>query len=137
MFSGPLEDRIAIRELNDTYSNGVVRKNAEIWATVWDEDAHWSLMGTAVDGRDAIVAFWKQAMAGLDAVSFHCIPTSIEIEGDRATASCQTQEIMAIKDGSTRIVGGLYEDELVKRDGKWLFSSRIFNIVAEYKPKEG
>lgn len=137
MFSGPLEDRIAIRELNETYSDGVVRKNADIWASVWDEGAHWSLMGTVVEGREAVVALWKQAMGGLDAVSFHCVPTSIVVENGRAKASCQTQEIMAFKDGTTRVVGGLYEDELVKRDGRWLFTSRVFNIVAEYKPKEG
>jgi uncharacterized protein (TIGR02246 family) len=137
MFTGPMEDRLAIRELNETYSDGVVLKDAEIWASVWTEDAHWNLMGTAVDGREAIVALWTQAMGGLDAVSFHCVPTRIEIDGDRAKARCQTQEIMAFKAGNTRIVGGLYEDELVKRDGRWLFTSRIFRIVAEYKPQEG
>jgi uncharacterized protein (TIGR02246 family) len=137
MFTGPIEDRLAIRELNETYSDGVVRKDAGTWASVWIEEAHWNLMGTAVDGRDAIVALWTQAMSGLEAVSFHCVPTSIEIDGDRAKARCQTQEIMAFKAGNTRMVGGQYEDELIKREGHWLFASRIFKIVAEYKPQEG
>ena len=137
MFTGPLEDRIAIRELNEIYGDGVVRHDAETWATVWTEDAHWNLMGNTVDGRDAIVAMWKGAMSGLEAVSFQCLPAAIEIDGDRASARCQTQEVMLFKGGKTRVIGGLYEDELVKRDGRWLFSSRIFRIVAEYNPKEG
>jgi uncharacterized protein (TIGR02246 family) len=137
MFTGPIEDRLAIRELNETYGDGVVRHDAVTWASVWAEDAHWNLMGTEVDGRDAIVSLWTQAMSALDGVSFHCLPASIEIEGNHAMARCQTQEVMRFKDGRTRVVGGLYDDRLVKRGGRWLFASRIFRIVAEYNPQEG
>jgi hypothetical protein len=35
MFTGPLEDRVAITELNGTYADGVVRIDAATWATVW------------------------------------------------------------------------------------------------------
>lgn len=86
------------------------------------------------EGRDAIVGFWEQAMSGLEAVSFHCVPCMIEITGDTATSRVQTQEILHMKDGKTRVVGGLYEDELGKIDGKWQFTHRKFQIVAEYNP---
>lgn len=135
MFKGPLEDRVAIAELHQTYADAVVRADADDWGKVWTEDAHWNLMGHAVDGRDAIVGFWKQAMSGLDAVSFHCIPSMTVVDGDRAVGRCQTQEYMKVKDGTTRAVGGLYEDEMIKRDGQWLYTSRKFRIVAEYNPK--
>ena len=135
MFSGSVEDRLAIRELNDTYGDGVVRVDAETWASVWADDAHWNLMGHTVDGKDAIVGFWRQAMGGFDAVSFSCVPASIEIDGDTATSRVQTQEIMRMADGATRVVGGLYDDKLKKIDGKWLFTSRVFKIVAEYNPQ--
>lgn len=134
MFSGPIEDRVAITELNGTYADGVVRHDAETWATVWADDAHWNLMGMAVDGKDAIVAMWKGAMGGLDAVSFHCVPCMIEVTGNTAQSRVQTQEYMRTKEGQTRAIGGLYEDELIKRDGRWLFSSRKFSIVVEYNP---
>lgn len=137
MFTGPLEDRVAIAELHQTYADAVVRADAEDWSKVWVEDAHWSLMGMEVDGREAIVAFWKQAMSGLDAVSFHCIASMTRIDGDSAVGRCQTQEIMKVKDGTTRMVGGLYEDKMVKRDGRWLYSSRIFRVIGEYVPPKG
>lgn len=137
MFIGPLEDRVAIQELNGTYADGVVRIDADTWASVWAEDAHWNLMGMEVEGRTAIVDLWKGAMSGLTAVSFHCIPCMIEIDGDRARARVQTQEFMLTKEGKTRAVGGLYEDELVKSGGRWFFTRRIFRIVAEYNPQEG
>lgn len=136
MFSGPIEDRLAIRELAELYGDGVVRHDAETWASVWAEDAHWDFMGTHVDGRDAIVALWSQAMSALDAVSFQCVPAAIEVSGDTATARVQTQEVLKFKDGSTRMVGGLYTDRLVRRDGRWVYAERAFRIVAEYQPKD-
>lgn len=137
MFSGPLEDRIAIHELNGIYADGVVRADANTWATVWADDSHWDLMGMEVHGKDAIVTMWKGAMAGLKAVSFHCVPCMIEVSADVAHSRVQTQEYMLTMEGQTRAIGGLYEDELVKRDGRWLFSSRKFRIVVEYSTKEG
>lgn len=137
MFKGPIEDRVAIAELHQTYADAVVRIDADDWGKVWTEDAHWSLMGMEKNGRDEIVEFWKQAMSGLDAVSFHCIASMTVVDGDTATGRCQTQEIMKIKDGTTRMVGGLYEDKMVKQNGQWLYASRVFRIVAEYNPQEG
>ena len=134
MFKGPLEDRIAIREWCETYADAVVRADAADWGKVWTENAHWELMGAKVDGRQAIVAFWEQAMGGLEAVSFQCMPSALEIDGDTAWGRCQTQEYMRVKDGTTRAIGGLYRDKMVRVDGQWLFSERIYNIVAEYKP---
>ena len=132
MFRGPIEDRLAIHELNGTYADGVVRFDAGTWGSVWDDNAHWNLMGHEVNGKDGIVGFWEQAMGGLEAVSFHCVPCMIEVTGDTATSRVQTQEILKAKDGTTRHVGGLYDDELAKVDGEWRFTKRIFKIVAEF-----
>ena len=135
MFTGPLEDRVAITELNGTYADGVVRIDADTWATVWAENAHWNLMGHTVDGKAAIVEMWKGAMSGLEAVSFQCVPCMIQVTGDTANSRVQTQEILKPKDGPTRHVGGLYEDELRKVDGRWQFTKRVFRIVAEHLPQ--
>ena len=135
MFTGPIEDRLAIRELHEIYGDGVVRIDADTWGSVWADNAHWNLMGMEVDGKEAIVAMWKQAMTNFKAVSFSCVPASIEVDGDSATSRVQTQEVMKQADGSTRVIGGLYDDRLAKIDGRWLYTSRIFKIVAEYDPQ--
>ncbi len=137
MFKGPLEDRVAIAELHQTYADAVVRIDAEDWGKVWAKDAHWSLMGMETEGREAIVAFWQQAMSGLEAVSFHCIASMTVVDGDQASGRCQTQEIMKLKDGSTRMIGGLYDDTMVKQGGQWLYASRSFRVVAEFVPAQG
>lgn len=132
MFTGPLEDRVAIQELNGTYADGVVRIDPGTWASVWAEDADWDLMGHQTKGKEAIVAFWNGAMSGLEAVSFHCVPCMIEVTGNTAKSRVQTQEILKPRDGKARHVGGLYEDTLAKIDGQWLFTSRTFKIIAEF-----
>lgn len=134
MFSGPMEDRLAIRELHETYGDGVVRFDKETWGSVWADDADWDFMGMELKGRDAIVDVWLGAMANFDAVSFQCIPASIEVDGNKATSRCQTQEVLKGKDGSTRMLGGLYTDELEKRDGQWVYTKRAFQVIAEYNP---
>ncbi len=136
MFTGPMEDRLAIRELHETYGDGVVRFDAETWGSVWADDADWDFMGMEIKGREAIVELWLGAMSNFDAVSFQCVPASIEVDGDRATSRCQTQEVLKGKDGSTRMLGGLYTDELQKRDGAWVYTKRAFKVVAEYNPAE-
>lgn len=137
MFSGPMEDRLAIRELNDLYGDGVVRCDPETWGSIWAEDATWDFMGQHLEGREAIVGLWNGAMSQFEAVSFSCSPAAIEVNGDSATGRTQTQEILKGKDGSTRHIGGLYEDRLTKINGQWLFAHRAWTMIVEFNPKEG
>lgn len=131
MFSGPIEDRLAIRELHDAYCDAVLRKDPDDWGALWTEDAVWSLMGTEVVGRDNIVNLWNGAMSQFDAVSFLGIPASLEVTGDTASGRYQTHEILVGK-GEPRVAGGRYDDEFVKIDGQWLYSKRIFVVVAQF-----
>ena len=132
MFTGPPEDRLAIRELHETYGLGVLNADPAIWGATWAPDARWDLMHHVVEGREAIVAMWTGAMAQFAAVSFVSIPAAIVVEGDQATAITQTHEVLRQADGATRIVGGAYEDRLVRLDGRWVYAERRFRIVAQH-----
>ncbi|MEW4468642.1 nuclear transport factor 2 family protein [Parasphingorhabdus sp. JC815] len=130
MFSGPIEDRLAIRELHDSYCDAVLRTDADDWGALWTEDAVWSLMGTEVVGRDNIVKLWVGAMAQFDSVSFLGIPGSLEITGNTATGRYQTHELL-VENGEPRVAGGRYDDEFIKIDGQWFYTKRIFNLVSQ------
>lgn len=129
-FTGSIEDRLAIRELHDSYCDAVLRRDPDDWGALWTEDAVWSLMGTEVIGRENIVNLWNGAMSAFDAVSFLGIPASLDVNGDTASGRYQTHEVLVEK-GVTRMAGGRYDDEFRKVDGQWLYSKRIFNIVAQ------
>ena len=131
-FEGPAEDRLAIRELVEIYADAVTRCDVTDWASCWAEDASWSLpdypeLGTT-HGRPAIVAMWIEAMKGYPGIMFEAWPGAIKVEGDRATMRSYTSEVYD-QGGVTKRDRGIYEDECVKINGQWLFSSRSFRNI--------
>lgn len=138
-FTGPFEDRLAIRELLETYADAVTRRDADAWGATWTEDADWSLpdypeIGTTT-GRDAIVAMWIEAMKAYPGIMFEAWPGAIAVDGERAVMRSYTSEIYD-QDGVTMRDRGVYEDVCVKTEGRWLFKSRTFrNIHRQHGPK--
>lgn len=138
-YSGPFEDRLAIRELLETYADAVTRRDAEAWGETWAEDAEWSLpdypeIGTT-KGRAAIVAMWIEAMKAYPGIMFEAWPGSIEVEDERAVMRSYTAEIYD-QNGTTFRDRGVYEDTCFKVGGKWLFKSRSFrNVHRQQAPK--
>ncbi|MBH0112078.1 nuclear transport factor 2 family protein [Novosphingobium sp. YJ-S2-02] len=138
-FTGPFEDRVAIRELLEAYSDAVTRCDAGDWADTWADEAQWSLpdypeIGTT-KGKKAIVAMWVEAMKSYPGIMFMAFPGAIEIDGDTAKVRSYTTETYDQGDETVRD-RGFYEDTCVKIDGRWLFSSRSFrNIHRQRAPK--
>lgn len=131
-FTGPLEDRIAIRELIESYADAVCRVDAEDWIATWAEDGVWSMpdypeMGE-VHGREAILDTWKTAMEHYPGIVFVGTPGAIVIDGDRATVRSYTSETYD-QAGVTKRDRGRYDDVCVKRNGQWLFQSRTFKNI--------
>jgi uncharacterized protein (TIGR02246 family) len=127
--SGPLEDRIALRELVESYNDAVMRLDAEAWASNWAEDGVWSLPSIGeVAGRERIVGMWAQAMGQLEVDGFFASAGPMVVDGDRATATWYQQEFLRSKDGGRRFVIGVYDDEYVKQGGRWYFRRRTYSI---------
>jgi len=128
--SGPLEDRLAIRELVESYNDAVMRFDGEAWALNWTDDAVWILPGAGeVSGRDNVHTRWKAAMAGFSFVGFFASAGPIVVEGDTARGTWYQQEFLHEKDGVTRAVTGRYTDDYVKTDGRWFFKRRVYEIL--------
>ena len=131
-FTGPLEDRLAIRELIDSYNDAVARRDAEAWQATWTEGAQWELMGNLVEGRDAIVAVWQQTMQQLEIVVFQTAPGSLEVDGDEATGRVYASEVLKPKGAALRHVHGQYDDTYLRTDSGWRFATRRYRVLAEY-----
>jgi uncharacterized protein (TIGR02246 family) len=128
-FTGPLEDQIAIRALNDSYADAVFRRDAADWGACWAEDGVWNLMGEDVVGRDAIVGLWVPTMESFSFVAYYPHMGSIEIEGDQARGTVYTHEVLEPKGGAEMRPNGRYHDLYVKRDGRWLFKERRYTML--------
>ena len=128
--SGPVEDRLAIRELVDSYNDAVMRFDRDAWASNWTDDATWSLPGMGeVTGKDTFVPLWQQMMAGFSFVGFFASAGPIVVTGNTAHAIWYQQEFLHQKDGARRRITGRYEDDYVKRGGRWFFQKRVYSVL--------
>jgi len=131
-FSGPIEDRLAIRELIDTYNDAIARFDAEAWGRTWTDDAEWELMGNVARGRDAIVAFWQKSMEQFELVVFQAVPGSVEIKGHEATGRVYAHEVVQPKGSPPLHMHGRYDDTYEKVGDDWLFSRRVYRVLSQY-----
>jgi hypothetical protein len=131
MSRGSLEDRLAIRELIETFAVGTMRIDPDLWGSTWAEEGVWGLpsLPEPAKGKTNIVATFKEKLAYVRFISVAAFPSDLVIEGDRARSTTYSQELIFPKTGGSRTVAGYFDDEFVKRDGKWFFLSRIFNVL--------
>ena len=131
--SGPIEDRLAIRELIESYNDAVMRFDRDDWAQNWTDDAIWHLPGAGdLTGKDVFVPIWEQAMANFEFVGFFASAGPIHVDGDTASGTWYQQEFLHQKDGVKRTVTGKYSDTYVKTDGRWFFTKRIYEILESH-----
>lgn len=129
-FSGPLEDRLLIRERMGAYSDSVFRRDVDAWLANYVEDGVWIMMGTPIKGKTALRAQWQELWTTLDRMAFFTEIGAIEVSGERAKARSYCREIMYYRDGTTLKVIGMYEDELVRTGGVWLFAQRHYQLLS-------
>jgi hypothetical protein len=122
-----LEDRIALRELVESYNDAVMRFDAEDWGSHWAEDGVWSPGRAEVSGREAIVTLWTQIMGGIEVEGFFASAGPLTIDGDRATGRWYQQEFLR-SNGIRRAIVGEYDDSYVKVDGQWRFQRRVYKV---------
>ena len=130
-FSGPLTDRVEIRELYETYVDAVAMNDAELWASTWVDDCVWHIAGQTTEGKDETVALWKQFMDSFSRALFSGFIGSVAIDDDTATGRYHTVEELWPNTGGVQRLQGRYADEMVRRDGRWLFKSRTYIVVQE------
>ena len=128
-FSGPLEDRIAIRELHDTYSDAGFRCDLEQWLSCFAEDCIWVTELGEVRGKDQLRGMWDQIWTTMGALGFFTVMGSVEIDGDRATDRAYVREVFLAKDGTMQKLVGRYDDQLVRESGQWKFARRDYSVL--------
>lgn len=134
MSVGSMEDRLAIRELLEAFACAAMRGDAAKVGATWSEDGVWKLpsMPEAVQGREAIVAAFAKATAYLSFMSMSSIPTELVFHGDTAHGKAVCQENIVTKTDEKRFVVGCYDDTYVKREGRWYFQKRTYEVIGKH-----
>ncbi|QUD90405.1 nuclear transport factor 2 family protein [Phenylobacterium montanum] len=129
MSLGSIEDRLAVRERIEAYGDAVFRRDSEAWIANWAEDGVWRLLGAEFRGRPQIQSAWLKAMEAYALVGFYCAPGYLRLDGLRADVRVYTREILIDHKGSAVNVMGVYQDQLIKQDGAWLFAERAYTVL--------
>ena len=130
--------RELVAELVHRYADAVVHRDGQQWGSCWAEDSRWILgPDRDVTGREAIVALWYKAMGNMEAVVQNVMNGEVQFAGDDsngdATASGRwyIMEHFRRVNGENGILLAHYEDTFVRRNGTWLFASRM--LVPHYQ----
>jgi ketosteroid isomerase-like protein len=141
-----MEDRVAIEQLWAKYAQALDTADAELYASLFTPDAYIEVDGKPYKGHDAIVAMVRniRQKLGIDHVTTdshgrpwgpirHLLSNlSVDLKGDHATSESYWTEIITngknaqgVGNPPSVLKMGRYEDELVKKNGKWLYNRRI------------
>ncbi|PEQ14309.1 hypothetical protein B2G71_01525 [Novosphingobium sp. PC22D] len=135
-FSGPIEDRLAIRELYDTYGDASWRGDGDQWLACFAEDGRWRSHLFDVQGHEALRATWDGLWKDWTDVAFVGLVGAIAVEGDSAVCRSYAREIVRTKAGGTFKLAGRYDDTLRKEGGAWKFALRDYTLTIDEFPPE-
>lgn len=127
-----LEDREQILELMTAYGATLDRHDFAAFGMLFAEDAEYGGGPSPTRGRAAIQAQLEKQITSnplnLPPPNSHIFfNPSIQVEGDRATAQSLGAYVAPDPESrTTRMVFFVsYQDQFVRRDGKWLFQKRV------------
>lgn len=132
--TGPLEDRLLIRELFGLYGDASCKGDGTAWLELFAQDCEWNSHMFNRKGKPDLREQWDQLWLAFDKLGFLSEIGWIQVEGDRARASSQAREIIRLKDGTLFKLIGHYDDYLVRENGQWLFSRRNYHPLVEEVP---
>jgi ketosteroid isomerase-like protein len=129
VFSGPIEDRLSIRERFDSYSDAVTRQAVDDYLDCWTDDGARFGDGGECQGIDALRQHWHGIWKMLSQMVFMTQVGSIVVDGATATTRSYCLETLQLRDGTTRQLIGTYDDELRRVVGVWRFSVRRYRVL--------
>ncbi len=133
-----VKDELEIRALAEKFSDAANRKDGEAFQSLWAKDAVWKIgapinmefkgkekMGESVTHMLGLWDFFVQ-LSG---------PGVVTISGDKATARFYVNEIARKADDKSGNYNlSMYQDELIKENGKWVFLKRSYNTIYQEAP---
>ena len=136
-FTGPAEDRLAIRELYGTYADCAFRQDRDGFLSCWRADGTWSTPFGEVCGHEALAGQWDAIWQTMASMGFFTEIGSIAVTGDSASARAWCREILNLPDGRIRKIVGRYDDELRRDEAGWRFYRRTYAVLIAEDPPTG
>ena len=133
-----LKDEMEIRALADKFSDAANRIDAEVFQALWSKDGIWKIgppINMEFKGKENMAASVSHMLGLWDFFVQMNGPGVVTINGDKATARFYLNEIARKADDKSGNYNlSMYEDELVKENGKWLFLKRSYHTIYQDAP---
>ncbi len=127
-------DKTAIAELIARYNFAIDHDDYQGWANCFAPEGIFDGMIGKFDAHRELDRFTSEVKRlSADSPNLRHYVTNIltDVDGDTARSKCFLMMTSTTKESGTKVViAGEYEDQLVKHDGKWLFSYRKVHIDA-------
>lgn len=119
------DDEAAIRELIAGYALALDGGDIDACVQLFTADAEFLVYGRSFAGHEAIAKMFTDAPRGLHLTGV----SRIDIGSDTATARSQ---VLFVRAGDLHLRPALYDDQLVRRDGRWRFRQRRCQFVTSH-----
>lgn len=124
-----LESRAAIESLISAYANAFDRIDVSLLRAIWHEESTLDLPGFGHAGsRDEILAMAQNSWRQMPHMHHWMANPLLEIEGHSAVGTVAADCLFHDVEKGPVQVSGLYHDRFERRDGKWAFRSRRFEL---------
>ena len=132
-----IENRIALKELVDTFSILADKKETDAQTFLFTEDAevytyNEGELTTVLKGREEIGKAFGDYLSLFETVYHINGQQTVNIDGDKADGISYCQVVLVRTENGEKIAlmqGVYYNDEYTNIDGKWLISKRTSNFV--------
>lgn len=132
-----LADRMALKELVDVFSCLADTKEVGKQVLLFTEDAtvdsyRGDKLVSSITGRKELAQRFGDFLAKFETVYHINGQQVVNINGNKATGTAYCQVVLISNNNGKRTMltqGVRYEDEYVKRDGRWLIAHRTSHFV--------
>jgi uncharacterized protein (TIGR02246 family) len=119
------DDNALIRELIADYALALDAGDIDACAQLFTPDGEFLVYGRSFTGPDGIAQMFRDAPRGLHLTGVSRIDVGSD-EPDTATAQSQ---VLFVRAGDLHLRPALYDDQLVRRGGQWLFQRRRCQFI--------
>jgi SnoaL-like domain len=133
-----VKDEMEIRALADKFSDAANRKDGAQFQSLWAKDATWKIgppINMEFKGREKMGSSVTHMLGLWDFFVQLSGPGVVTVNGDKATARFYVNEIARKADDKSGNYNlSMYNDELIKENGQWVFLKRTYHTIYQEAP---
>lgn len=129
MMSDFADAQARIVQLYAAYADAVWRKDAAAFGACFVPEAEWRISGKVMAGRGSIEAAAASIFSTMNRVLMTFRAPQIALTETGANARVYVTEQCSWQDRDPGMNIGCYHDRIERRDGQWLFTWRLFQLL--------